>query len=108
MPIKIRPTVAQKRQTSVMEIAIPAHIKIIARFLERFGIPSEDCQSFTIGPKNLWFSSQAWNRSEDFEKHQAASNTKGVVGKRGRKIPIIPVMRENHPKSRYKIRFPFI
>lgn len=108
MPIKIRPIVAQKRQTNVMEIAIPAHIKIMARFLDRLGIPSEDCQSFTIGPKNLWLSNQAWKRSEDLEKHQAASNTKGVVGSRGKKIPIIPVSKESHPKIKYKTRFPVI
>lgn len=100
--------VAQKRHTRKVEMAMPAHMKSIALFLERRGIPSEDCQSFTIGPKNLWLSNQAWNRSDDFEKHQAASKTSGVVGNRGKKIPITPVIKESHPKIKSKIRFPFI
>jgi hypothetical protein len=91
-----------------MDTAMPAHIKKMARFLDRLGMPSEDCQSRIIGPKSLWPSNQVWNRSEDLEKHQAASKTSGVVGSKGRKMPIMPVMRESHPNINNKIRFPCI
>ena len=105
-PIKIKQSVAQKRPTMMMDKVIPSHINKMARFLVRLGMPSDDCQSRSIGPKYLCSISQLWKRSDDFEKHQAANKTRGVVGNKGKKIPMMPVMSENQPKIIKKIRFP--
>jgi len=50
-----------------------------------------------MGPKYLWLMSQLWNLGDEREKHQAANNTKGVVGNIGRKIPVRPRVRLIQP-----------
>ena len=87
---------------------MPAHINNRARLRAFLGIPLSDCQSEMIGPKYLWLSNHVWKRSEDLEKHQADNSTSGVVGSSGKKIPIMPVMRDTHPRIINASRLPVI
>ena len=49
-------------------------------------------------PKTLWASSFSCKRLLLFKKQYEVSKRKGVVGKRGRKIPNIPNPRERKPR----------
>jgi hypothetical protein len=48
-------------------------------------------------PKILWPINQSCSRAEDFIKQNALNNKKGVVGRRGNIIPIVPKPRDRTP-----------
>ena len=48
-------------------------------------------------PKYFWLSSQLYNRGELRKNRAADNNKKGVVGRMGRKIPIIPKTNDKLP-----------
>jgi len=50
-------------------------------------------------PKYLWFKSQLYSLQELRKKSAADNKKKGVVGKRGKTIPIMPRPREISPKK---------
>ena len=56
------------------------------------------CQSFTASPARGIFSTQAWKRGDVFENKNADNIKKGVVGRIGRKAPIIPNPKLIHAK----------
>jgi len=99
-PMQTSIRVAQNLETRKMERPIPHHMKIMARLRLFFGMPLSDCQSSIMGPKYLCCFSQLWKRFEDWEKHQALSNIKGVVGNRGKITPMIPRIRETQPVTK--------
>lgn len=57
------------------------------------------CQSLIPSPAIGRFKSQAWNFGEDFEKRNAERIRKGVVGRMGRKAPIIPNAKLSQAKT---------
>lgn len=50
------------------------------------------------GPRRGLFNNHWYNRSEDFTKHHAANNKKGVVGNKGRNTPTAPKNTQRRPK----------
>lgn len=55
-------------------------------------------QSTIASPKYLLLVSHLCNLGDDFEKRNAAKITKGVVGRIGKKAPIIPKIKLKKPK----------
>ena len=76
----------------------------VAACLARRGTARVARQSCTIGPSWGWLSSQRSQRSEPREKHHAASNTNGVVGSSGKKMPMKPVSSASQPATSHKGR----
>ena len=66
-----------------------AMVPMDQRLAERLTAPLA-CQSRIIGPYRRCASSQACSFSEPFAAAQAASSTKGVVGRPGTKMPRMP------------------
>ena len=66
-----------------------AMVPMDQRLAERLTAPLA-CQSRIIGPYSRCASSHACSFSEPFAAAQAASSTKGVVGRPGRKMPMMP------------------
>ena len=75
--------VDQSFPTTSMEIPIMIQIKMMVLFLTLRGTPLPDLKLWIMGPKNLWFNNQSWNRGEELAKHAAANNMNGVVGSNG-------------------------
>lgn len=62
-------------------------------------------QSLIKVPKSLCDSNHWCNLGDDLEKQIAASKTKGVVGSKGKKIPITPNNKAINPKHNQSVRF---
>ena len=73
-----------------------------AKYFARRGTAWLRSQFCTIGPKRGCRCSQRWKRGEAFAQQAAASNTNGVVGNIGRKMPIMPNASESAPQVQKK------
>ena len=71
----------------------PVAIMAKANWRARRGMARCSRQSSTMGPNRGWVRSQRSQRLLPREKQAAASSTKGVVGRSGRKMPAIPSSR---------------
>lgn len=76
----------------------------VASCLARNGTARFSRQRTTIGPNRGCASSQFSQRSLPREKQNAASNTNGVVGSIGKKIPMMPSSNENAPATNQSAR----
>jgi hypothetical protein len=73
-------------------------IMLIANTLALAEIAPRSSQSFRILPKMGCLSIQICNRGEAFKKHHPENKIKGVVGNKGRNIPINPKNKDKNPK----------
>lgn len=79
------------------DIPIISHIRKIDHSLVALSIPFS-CLNFAIfGPTYLFFMRRAYNLSELLTYNAAVKSKKGVVGKPGIKMPIVPKKRESVP-----------
>ena len=75
-----------------------------ARYLARRGMARRGSQFSMIGPNRRCCFSQWWKRGEARAQQAAASNTNGVVGSTGRKMPMMPSNSETAPAIQNKVR----
>lgn len=84
----------------------PKAIITLANCLARSGTARVARQSRTIGPNTRCSSNHRSQRVLPREKQNAASNTKGVVGSSGTKMPMMPRSRLAMPANNHKTRHP--
>ena len=75
-----------------------------ARYLARRGMARRVSQFSMIGPNRRCCFSHRWKRGEARVQQAAASNTNGVVGSTGRKMPMMPSKREAAPAIQNNVR----
>ena len=98
------PTFNPRWGTYQIETIKLATIKTVPRFFT-WGLTALCCCQLTrIGPKRRWACNQACKRGLALIKQALASNTKGVVGNKGRNKPIMPSTKLRRPHTFNSIR----